>query len=134
VAREGIIGRFIWYFVFRTHLNEKKYCLTVNFDIVTIKTYRLNADMTLYRQVLDLSLRIRKSFVKSSSELSKKKLGTLPTSGIFAFFLARQPQGVLLHRFPPLKPRANEFSLPCNKREKKGICSICTRFEWWETI
>jgi hypothetical protein len=28
------------------------------------------------------------------------------------FFLARQPQGVLLHRFPPLKPCANEFSLP----------------------
>jgi hypothetical protein len=39
-------------------------------------------------------------------------LFTLTTSGFFAFFLARQPQGVLLHRFPPLKPCANEFSLP----------------------
>jgi hypothetical protein len=41
-----------------------------------------------------------------------RKLGlfTLPICGIFAFFLARQPQGVLLHRFPPLKPCANEFS------------------------
>jgi hypothetical protein len=39
-------------------------------------------------------------------------LFTLATSGIFPFFLARQPQGVLLHRFPPLKPCANEFSLP----------------------
>jgi hypothetical protein len=35
-------------------------------------------------------------------------LFTLPTCGIFAFFLARQPQGVLLHGFPPLKPCANE--------------------------
>jgi hypothetical protein len=26
----------------------------------------------------------------------------------FAFFLARQPQDVLLHRFPPVKPCANE--------------------------
>jgi hypothetical protein len=32
----------------------------------------------------------------------------LTTSGIFAFFLARQPQDVLLHRFPPVKPCANE--------------------------
>jgi hypothetical protein len=39
-------------------------------------------------------------------------LFTLATSGIFAFFLARQPQGVLLDRFPPFKPCANEFSLP----------------------
>jgi hypothetical protein len=39
-------------------------------------------------------------------------LFTLTTSGIFAFFLARQPQGVLLDRFPPFKPCANEFSLP----------------------
>jgi hypothetical protein len=31
---------------------------------------------------------------------------------IFEFFLARQPQGVLLDRFPPFKPCANEFSLP----------------------
>jgi hypothetical protein len=58
---------------------------------------------------------------------------TLPTCGIFAFFLARQPQGVLLHRSPPLKPCANEFSLlfsyiildidatlKHNKREKQG--------------
>jgi hypothetical protein len=39
------------------------------------------------------------------------KLGhyiTLTTSGIFAFFLARQPQDVLLHRFPSVKPCANE--------------------------
>jgi hypothetical protein len=35
-------------------------------------------------------------------------LFTLTTSGIFAFFLARQPQDVLLHRFPPVKPCANE--------------------------
>jgi hypothetical protein len=28
------------------------------------------------------------------------------------FFLARQPRGVLLDRFPPFKPCANEFSLP----------------------
>jgi hypothetical protein len=33
---------------------------------------------------------------------------TLTTSGIFAFFLARQPQSVL-DRFPPLKPCANAF-------------------------
>jgi hypothetical protein len=39
-------------------------------------------------------------------------LFTLTTSGIFAFFLARQPQVVLLDRFPPFKPCANEFSLP----------------------
>jgi hypothetical protein len=39
-------------------------------------------------------------------------LFTLTTSGILAFFLARQPQGVLLDRFPPFKPCANEFSLP----------------------
>jgi hypothetical protein len=39
-------------------------------------------------------------------------LFTLPTSGIFPFFLAGRPQGVLLHRFPPLEPCANEFSLP----------------------
>jgi hypothetical protein len=39
-------------------------------------------------------------------------LFTLATSGIFLFFLATQPQGVLLHRFPPLKPCANAFSLP----------------------
>jgi hypothetical protein len=32
---------------------------------------------------------------------------TLIASGIFAFFLARQPQGVLLDRFPPFKPCAN---------------------------
>jgi hypothetical protein len=81
---------------------------------------------------------------------SFRSLFTLTTSRIFPFFLSRQPQGVLLHRFPPLKPCANEFSLPFsytktlarhwrdldatlkhNKREKKGIC---TRFEWWETI
>jgi hypothetical protein len=30
----------------------------------------------------------------------------------FRVFLARQPQGVLLDRFPPFKPCANEFSLP----------------------
>jgi hypothetical protein len=55
-------------------------------------------------------------------------LFTLATSGIFPFFLARQPQGVL-HRFPPLKPCANKFSLPfCytktlkhNKKEKKAF-------------
>jgi hypothetical protein len=41
-----------------------------------------------------------------------RSLFTLTTSGIFAFFLARQPQGVLLDRFPPFKPCANEFSLP----------------------
>jgi hypothetical protein len=35
-------------------------------------------------------------------------LFTLTSSGIFPFFLARQPQGVLLHRFPPVKPCANE--------------------------
>jgi hypothetical protein len=35
-------------------------------------------------------------------------LFTLTTSGIFAFFLARQPQDVLLHRFPPVKPCASE--------------------------
>jgi hypothetical protein len=48
---------------------------------------------------------------------------------MFAFFLARQPQGVLLYRFPPLKPCANEFSLPFSftktlkhtKREKKAF-------------
>jgi hypothetical protein len=32
-------------------------------------------------------------------------------AGIFPFLVPRQPQGVLLHRFPPLKPCANEFSL-----------------------
>jgi hypothetical protein len=42
----------------------------------------------------------------------KWPLFTSITSGIFAFFLARQPQGVLLDRFPPLKPCVNEFSLP----------------------
>jgi hypothetical protein len=43
------------------------------------------------------------------SENSKKNrwLFTLTASGIFAFFLARQPQDVL-HRFPPVKPCANE--------------------------
>jgi hypothetical protein len=30
----------------------------------------------------------------------------------FRVFLARQLQGVLLDRFPPFKPCANEFSLP----------------------
>jgi hypothetical protein len=51
------------------------------------------------------------------------------------FFLARQPQGVFLHRFPPLKPCANEnfpylfvilrhwrdldATLKHNRREKK---------------
>jgi hypothetical protein len=39
---------------------------------------------------------------------SFRSLFTLTTSGIFPFFLARQPQGVLLDRFPPLKPCANE--------------------------
>jgi hypothetical protein len=39
-------------------------------------------------------------------------LFTLATSGVFQFFLAGRPQSVLLHRFPPLKPCANEFSLP----------------------
>jgi hypothetical protein len=39
-------------------------------------------------------------------------LFTFAASGIFPFFLAGQPRGVLLHRFPPLKPCANEFSLP----------------------
>jgi hypothetical protein len=72
---------------------------------------------------------------------------TLTTSGIFAFFLARQPQNVLLHRFSPVKPCANEnFPYPLvnngytktwrdletqQERKKKGIC---TRFEWWDTI
>jgi hypothetical protein len=37
-----------------------------------------------------------------------RSLFTLTTSGIFPFFLARQRQGILLHRFPPLKPCANE--------------------------
>jgi hypothetical protein len=42
------------------------------------------------------------------SQYIKLVLFTLTTSGIFAFFLARQPQDVLLHRFPPDKPCANE--------------------------
>jgi hypothetical protein len=37
------------------------------------------------------------------------QLFTLTTSGIFAFFLARQPQGVFLDRVPPFKPCANAF-------------------------
>jgi hypothetical protein len=36
-------------------------------------------------------------------------LFTLTTSGIFAFFLAKQPQGVLLDHVPPFKPCANAF-------------------------
>jgi hypothetical protein len=43
------------------------------------------------------------------SQSSIRSLLTLTTSGIFAFFLA---QGVLLDRFPPFNPCANEFSLP----------------------
>jgi hypothetical protein len=55
-----------------------------------------------------------RKFSNSDSVEQKKtrSLFTLTTSGIFPFFLARQPQGVLLDRFPPLKPCANEFSLP----------------------
>jgi hypothetical protein len=41
-----------------------------------------------------------------------RSLFNLTTSGIFALFLARQPQGVLLDRFPAFKPCANEVSLP----------------------
>jgi hypothetical protein len=60
-------------------------------------------------------------------------LFTLTTSGIFAFFLAKQPQDVLLHRFPLVKPCANEnFPYPLvilrlgatlkhNKRKKKAF-------------
>jgi hypothetical protein len=39
----------------------------------------------------------------------KGQLFTLTTSGMFAFFLARQPQSVLLDRFPPFEPCANAF-------------------------
>jgi hypothetical protein len=54
----------------------------------------------------------KSNYQKNTNQLSIWSLFTLTTSGIFQFFLARQPQGVLLHRFPPLKPCANEFSLP----------------------
>jgi hypothetical protein len=51
----------------------------------------------------------RNNIYKNEAELyQKRSLFTLTTSGIFPFFLARQPQGVLLHRYPPLKPCANE--------------------------
>jgi hypothetical protein len=49
---------------------------------------------------------------------------------IFAFSLARQPQDVLLHRFPPVKPCANEnFPYPTktlkhNKREKRHLHKV----------
>jgi hypothetical protein len=48
---------------------------------------------------------------KKKREMKIWSLFSLATSRIFPFFLARQPQGVLLHRFSPLKPCANEFSL-----------------------
>jgi hypothetical protein len=49
------------------------------------------------------------SLSKVHSKIKKRSLFTLTTSGIFAFFLARQPQGVLLDRVPPFKPCANAF-------------------------
>jgi hypothetical protein len=51
------------------------------------------------------------TFVPQGTVYGVFLMGTVPgltTSGIFAFFLARQPQDVLLHRFPPVKPCANE--------------------------
>jgi hypothetical protein len=55
---------------------------------------------------------LRKVTVLNALYVNFGSLFTLTTSGIFAFFLARQPQGVLLDRFPPFKPCANEFFLP----------------------
>jgi hypothetical protein len=53
-------------------------------------------------------------------------LFTLTTSGMFAFFLARQPQGVFLDRFPPLKPCANAFFFLswCASRSRQSRANI----------
>jgi hypothetical protein len=66
-------------------------------------------------------------------------LFTLATSGIFPFFLAGQPQGVLLHRFPPRNLVQMNFPCPLvilrhwrdldatlkhNKREKRHLHKV----------
>jgi hypothetical protein len=62
--------------------------------------------------VISFLLTILYSWLQKKREMKIWSLFTLAASEIFPFFLAKQPQGVLLHRFPPLKPYANEFSLP----------------------
>jgi hypothetical protein len=61
--------------------------------------------------VISFLLTILYSWLQKKREMKIWSLFTLATSRISPFVLARQPRGVLLHRFPPLKPCANEFSL-----------------------
>jgi hypothetical protein len=72
-------------------------------------------------------------------------LFTLTTSGIFAFFLARQPQGsskmvshnsnLVQMNFPyPLVILRHFHDLDATLKHNKKKKGICTRFEWWETI
>jgi hypothetical protein len=58
-------------------------------------------------------------------------LFTLTTSGIFPFPPARQPQGPLPHRPPPLKPCANEFSLPFSYTKTLARSWNTTREKKW---
>jgi hypothetical protein len=96
------------------------FCVVCVFNLQFEKSVflkRVVHSQSICQRQLRFQIKKKTHFYVTYKQMKKKhvykKLFILTTSGIFAFFLARQPQDVLLHRFPPVKPCANEnFSYP----------------------